>query len=79
MTRYTPAVALTKNELQSYSDLVGKQLAWLIKARKRLEQRGEGGAVYQATMRAIDTMMELRMKAHYESCDGAGKVNEREV
>jgi len=69
---------LNKAEMQAYTKRVAEMLAWMIRARRRLEKRQETGEIYQATVEAENALHSLRIKTHYASCDGVAVVNVRE-
>jgi putative IMPACT (imprinted ancient) family translation regulator len=71
-------VALTKAEMRAYSERVAQMMAWIARARKRLEQRSELGEIHKLTTEAENALHALRIKSHYSACDHAGSVNERE-
>lgn len=58
--------------------MVGTRQAWLGRVLKRLEKLGyvPDDPLLSAAMNAHDALTRLRMSAHYDAVDGAGRKTE---
>lgn len=67
---------MTREEMQEFGRIVGPMLPWWAKVIARLQSRGEWKTAELAD-KARDAIFSLSVHLHYETVDGAGKVNDR--
>jgi len=69
---------MTRKEMAAFGSIVGPMLPWWAKVESRLQDRGEW-ETRDKVLAVRDAIHALSVHLHYETIDGAGKVNERRM
>ena len=69
---------LTRKECNDLEPAVLRTIVWLDKVRSRMELRNEQGRIMDATGKALNALVALRLELLSATTDGMGEANHRQ-